>query len=103
VQNHTQNMQLHINITDESKAIFLLELLRSLDYVQLIEPNSEDGQAQKETLLQSKGIDYDDEFVEYSVQELANTIISYQKQQKAEEQGYEENWDWLNSENSQTA
>lgn len=30
-------MQLHINITDESKAIFLLELLRSLDYVHIID------------------------------------------------------------------
>jgi hypothetical protein len=37
VQNHTQNMQLQINITDENKAIFLLELLRSLDYVQIVE------------------------------------------------------------------
>jgi hypothetical protein len=27
-------MQLQINITDESKAMFLIELLRSLDYVQ---------------------------------------------------------------------
>lgn len=30
-------MQLQINITDESKAMFLIELLRSLDYVQIIE------------------------------------------------------------------
>ncbi len=29
-------MQLQINITDESKAMFLIELLRSLDYVQII-------------------------------------------------------------------
>jgi hypothetical protein len=30
-------MQLQINITDESKAIFLMELLQSLDYVQIID------------------------------------------------------------------
>ncbi len=30
-------MQLQINITDESKAMFLIELLQSLDYVQIIE------------------------------------------------------------------
>jgi hypothetical protein len=29
-------MQLQINITDESKAMFLIELLQSLDYVQII-------------------------------------------------------------------
>jgi hypothetical protein len=28
-------MQLQINITDESKAMFLIELLKSLDYVQI--------------------------------------------------------------------
>jgi hypothetical protein len=30
-------MQLQINITDESKAMFLIELLQSLDYVQIID------------------------------------------------------------------
>jgi hypothetical protein len=99
-------MQLQINITDESKAIFLLELLRSLDYVQFIETNSlnsKDGQAEKETLLQSKGIDYDEEFIEYSAQELAETVVSYQKQQQIEQQAQEENWDWLDLENAQAA
>lgn len=99
-------MQLQINITDENKAIFLLELLRSLDYVEFVEPNStnsEDGQAEKETLLQSKGIDYDDEFVAYSAKELAETVVSYQKQQQIEQQAQEENWDWLDLENAQAA
>jgi hypothetical protein len=30
-------MQVQINITDESKAMFLIELLQSLDYVQIID------------------------------------------------------------------
>ena len=29
-------MQLQINITDENKAMFLIELLQSLDYVQIV-------------------------------------------------------------------
>ncbi len=103
MQNHTQNMQLQINITDESKAMFLIELLQSLDYVQLIEPNSEDGQAEKENLLQSKGIDNDEEFIGYSAKELAETVISYQNQQQMEQQTQEENWDWLDLENAQAA
>jgi len=95
-------MQIQITITDENKAIFLLELLRSLDYVQILATN-EDGQAEKETLLQSKGIDYDEEFLSYSTNELVKTVASYQKQQQKEQENQEENWDWLDLENTQTA
>jgi hypothetical protein len=53
--------------------------------------------------LQSKGIDYDEEFLSYSTNELAKTVASYQKQQQKEQENQEENWDWLDLENPQTA
>jgi hypothetical protein len=94
-------MQLQINITDESKAMFLIELLRSLDYVQISFIQSDLEQAQKEQILQAHSIAYDNEFKNDTAQELAENIALYQQQQQAEKTPEKENWEWLENENIQ--